>query len=243
MRRSTLCLLLAGALAGCAPDLPRNAAAVESLGMRAAQTHAPDALATLQSWAERAPAELAPVAARELGLALATDPARSPEAVRWLTHAALAGDAPSAYALGEAHRRGGLGWAPDAAAARPWFDRASRAGHAEATLALARAARNGDAEPRDPVRAFALLQQASPGGSATAMYLLSQAYAQGEGTAADADLARHWLEQAAEQHLPAAMQDWALALGDGRLGVTPDAQAASEQWREAREERRNRWNR
>ena len=63
----------------------------------------------------------------------------------------------------------------------------------------------------------------------------------GEGTAPDLALARHWLEQAAERHHPPAMQDWALALEDGRLGVTRDAEAAREQWREAGEERRNRW--
>ncbi|TNY07743.1 tetratricopeptide repeat protein, partial [Escherichia coli] len=87
------------------------------------------------------------------------------------------------------------------------------------------------AQPRDPVAALALLQRASRAGSAQAMYLLSQAYAQGEGTAPDLALARHWLEQAAERHHPPAMQDRALALEDGRLGVTRDAEAAREQWR------------
>ncbi len=234
-------LALLVALAACAPAPPRDAAAVESLGMRALQTGDDAALRTLQHWAEQGRAGLATLSARELGLALAADPTRGPEAVRWLTRAAEAGDAQAAYALGDAHRRGALGWTPDAAAARPWLLRAAAAEHPAALLALALAARNGDAEARDPARAFALLQRASRGGSAQAMYLLSQTYATGEGTAPDAGLARHWLEQAAEQHHPAAMQDWALALEDGRLGVARDAQAAREQWREAGEERRNRW--
>jgi hypothetical protein len=228
-------------LSACAPAPPRDAAAVESLGMQATQTRRPQALQRLASWAD-AGGPLAALAARELGLALARDPAQLDAAARWLTRAALAGDAQAAYTLGEAHRCGGLGWRPDPAAARPWFERATQAGHAGATLALALAARNGDGEPRDARRSLALLDLAARRGDARAMYLLSQVYAQGEGTAPDAALARHWLEQAAEQHLPAAMQDWALALEDGRLGVQPDAQAAREQWREAGEERRNRWN-
>jgi TPR repeat protein len=237
----SLLLALAAVLAGCAPELPRDAAAVESVGMRAAQTRDGESLRTLASWAERAPAALATPAARELGLALAPDPSRAAEAVRWLTRAAEADDAEAAWTLGEAHRRGGLGWSPDAAAARPWLLRAASAEHPAALLALARAARNGDAEPRDPQRAFELLQRASRAGNAQAMYLLAQTYAEGEGTPADPALARHWLEQAAELHHPAAMQDWALALEDGRLGVTRDAAAARDQWREAGEERRNRW--
>lgn len=240
-QRLVIVALAAAALSACAPAPPRDAAAVESLGMRAAQTRQPEALQRLARWAE-AGGPLAPVAARELGLALARDSAQAAEARRWLTQAAEAGDAEAAFTLGEAHRSGGLGWRPDAAAARPWFERAMQAGHAGATLALALAARNGDGEARDARRALLLLEQSARRGNARAMYLLSQAYAQGEGTAPDPALARHWLEQAAEQHLPAAMQDWALALEDGRLGVQPDAQAAREQWREAAEERRNRWN-
>jgi hypothetical protein len=236
---SALALLL---LAGCAGDLPRDAAAVESLGMQAAQTGSATARRTLERWAGEAEAPLAGVAARELGLALAREPGRERDAAHWLAQAARAGDGEAAFTLAESYRVGGLGHGPDAVQARPWFLLAMRAGHAGATLALARAARNGDAEPCDPARAFALLQLASRRGSAQAMYLLSQSYAQGEGTATDPDLARHWLEQAAEQHLPAAMQDWALALEDGRLGVLRDAQSAREQWREAGEERRNRWN-
>ncbi|MBA4216424.1 MAG: sel1 repeat family protein [Roseateles sp.] len=233
--------LLALALAACTPAAPRDAAAVEALGMQAAQTRDAGALRTLQHWAGAAPAPLNALAARELGLALAADPAQADQARRWLTQAASAGDAEAAWTLGDAQRRGGLGWTPDPAAARPWFERAAAAEHPAALLALARAARNGEAQPRDPVAALALLQRASRAGSAQAMYLLSQAYAQGEGTAPDLALARHWLEQAAERHHPPAMQDWALALEDGRLGVTRDAEAAREQWREAGEERRNRW--
>ena len=180
-------------LAACTPDLPREAAAVESLGMRAAQTGEPAALRRLEDWAGAAPAPLAGVAARELGLALVHRTGQEVHARRWLSHAAKAGDAEAAYTLGEAQRQGGLGLSPDITAARPWYVRAAHAGHAEALLALARAARNGDGEPRDPARALALLQQASQGGSAQAMYLLSQTYAQGLVTAPDAKLARHWL--------------------------------------------------
>lgn len=231
----------AAGLCGCVPPAPQSAAEVENLGMHAAQTQDAQDLRTLALWARPQTGPLAPVAARELGLALARQPEQAEAAQRSLTEAAQAGDAEAAYTLGEAHRNGGLGWAADAVAARPWFLMAERAGHAGATLALARAARNGDGEPRDLVRGFRLLQLASLRGNARAMYLLSQAYAQGEGTAPDAELARHWLEQSAELHLPAAMQDWALALEDGHWGVEPDAQAAREQWREASEERRNRW--
>ncbi len=233
-------LPLALLLAACAPEPPRQSAEVESLGMQAVQTHDAAALRRLSAWAQ-APGPFAPLAARELGLALAADPARHAEALRWLAQAAHGGDAEAAFTLGEAYRSGGLGCRHDDVAARRWFERAAEADHPAALLALARAARNGVGEPRDMGKAAGLLLRASRRGSGAAMYLLSQAYAAGEGVPADPAVARHWLEQAAEQHHPAAMQDWALALEEGRLGVPPDAQAAREQWREASEERRNRW--
>lgn len=229
-------------LTACSAALPTDTASIESVGMRAAQTGETASLQALEHWARAAKPPLAAVAARELGLALARLPGRERDAADWLARGALAGDAEAAFVVGEAHRRGGLGWLPDAAAARPWFERAAGLGHADAALALARAAANGEAQRADPVQAFEWLGVASRKGSAQAMYLLAQAYAQGQGTPPDEALARHWLEQAAELHHPAAMQDWALALEDGRLGVAPDAQAAREQWREAGEERRNRWN-
>lgn len=232
--------LAAAALTACTAP-PPDAAAVETLGMRVAQTHDAQALQRLRQWADGG-GPLARVAARELGLALAGDATQSAQALRWLTRAAEAGDAEAAFTLGEAYRTGRLQCAVSASVARTWFQRAADAGHAGATLALALAARHGDTEPRDPRRAARLLQLAAHRGSARAMYLLSQAYAEGEGLERDHALARHWLAQSAELHFPPAMQDWALALEGGQLGVERDLQAANEQWREATEERRNRWN-
>lgn len=204
MRACALAAVLStAALTACVAP-PPDAAAVESLGMRAAQTHAAPDLQRLRQWAE-AGGPLARVAARELGLALAGDTARSADALHWLTQAAEAGDAEAAFTLGEAYRTGKLHCAMSAELARSWFARAADAGHAGAALALALAARNGDGEPRDARRAAGLLQLAARRGSARAMYLLSQAYAHGDGLEPDARIARHWLQQAAELHFPPAM--------------------------------------
>ncbi|MDT9002405.1 tetratricopeptide repeat protein [Paucibacter sp. APW11] len=224
-------------LQGCVPDAAPASAAIESLGLRAQQTAAPEALARLSHWAEQGSA----VAQRELALALLQRPGREAEGLAALQAAGRGGDAQAAWRYGEAQRLGQHGLRPDAAAARPWLARAAELHHAEAALALARMARNGDAGPQDLSLALHWLQEASAAGSAPAMFLLANAYAQGEGTPVDPTAARLWLERAADHHYPPALQGLALALENGELGLARDPQQARELLKEASEERRNRW--
>lgn len=224
-------------LCGCSSPPPDNAA-MESLGILASQAQQPEAQATLRGWAEHGNA----VAQRELGVALLSTPGQSPEAIGLLERAALNGDAEAGFVLGDAWRLGRFGLQADAANARIWFERGARQGHADAALALARMARNGDAGARDDAAALHWLQTASERGNPQAMFLLSNAYAQGLGTPVVLDLARKWLEASADKHFPPAIQAYALALEDGALGFEPDRVAAAELMHEAEEERLNRWN-
>lgn len=233
---ASLALLLALLAGGCAPR--PGSAEIEALGVRAGQARQPEALAQLRQWSERGHAQ----AQRELALALLRDAPSWPQGRDWLQRAALGGDARAAYLLGEAMRQGRWGLQPDARAARPWLQQAAQAGQADAALALARLWLNGDGVPPDAAQGVHWLRRASDGGNAQAMFLLSQAYARGQGVPASQASARQWLEAAAEQHHPAAMQAYALALQNGELGLQRDERLAAELLAEATSERRNRWN-
>jgi TPR repeat protein len=226
------------ALAACAPPMPTDSVAIESVGMRALQTRDGSALGRLNAWSQQGSA----VAQRELALALLPDAHEQARAVKWLTRAAVGGDAEGAYLLGEAHRVGRAGLKPDAVAARPWLEMAAKRNHADAALSLARLWRNGESGPRDDVQAAHWLLASANGGNSQAMFLLSNAYAEGQGVAVDLVQARRWLEAAADHHFGPAMQAYALALESGDLGLDRDGEQARELLQEAREERRNRWN-
>ncbi|MGS0756242.1 hypothetical protein ACVBEH_17350, partial [Roseateles sp. GG27B] len=79
--------LLAALLLGCAPSLPGDAAAIESVGMRALQTRDSEALSQLEAWSRQGSA----VAQRELALALLPDTEQQPQARLWLARAATGG--------------------------------------------------------------------------------------------------------------------------------------------------------
>lgn len=218
---------------------PPDSATIESLGILASQAGQAEAKQQLRHWAEQG----LPIAQRELARSLLRgDSEAQQQGLDWLGRAALGGDAEAAYLQGEGLRLGRYGQRPDVTAAKPWLERAAELRHADAALALARLARNGEAGPRDAAAALRWLQLAAQGGNAQAMLLLSNAYAQGQGTVVDWRQARHWLEQAADRHFPAAIQAYALALENGELGLDKDPAQARELLMEASEERRNRWN-
>lgn len=80
---------------------------------------------------------------------------------------------------------------------------------------------------QDSVRAFSLIEQAAKGGHAPAMFILSSMLAAGEGHAPDERLARAWLERAADNDNPEAMQQLAMHLQDGSGGYARDEQRAA----------------
>jgi len=236
--RAALAAVAALALGACAPTPPKDAAAVESVGILARHAGQAEAVQQLQDWARQGHA----VAQRELGLLQLRDSAQTPQGLEWLGRAALGGDGEAGFVLGEAHRQGQFGLRADPVTAKPWLTLAARAGHADGALALARLARNGEAGPRDAAEAAHWLRVASERGNAHAMLLLSYAYAQGDGIEQDLAQARHWMEQSADRHFSPAIQAYALALENGDMGFEKKPDEARELLQEAREERRNRWN-
>lgn len=237
-RRRLGALGLALLAAACTPAVPKEPAAIEALGQRAAQAGHADALAQLQGWAEAGSV----LAQRELGLALLRQRPDPRPGLSWLDRAARAGDAEAAFQWADIQRLGRHGLQPDPEAARPWFEQAARAGHAEAALELARLLSQGAGMAHDEQEASRWLLRAAHGGSPAAMFLLAGRYEQGQGLGADAAAARRWLEQAADRHYPPAIQAYAQALEEGRLGLARDPVQAAELLREAGEERHNRWN-
>lgn len=82
--------------------------------------------------------------------------------------------------------------------------------------------RHGDGVARDSVRAFGLIERAAKEGDAAAMFTLSNMLAAGEGAPKDRAGASKWLEVAAEQENPEALQQLALHLQDGTMGYAAD---------------------
>ena len=193
-------------VSGCTPAIPSDSAAIESVGILAAQARQPEAVAKLKRWSEQGNG----VAQRELALALLKDPETRDQGLSWLERAARNDDAEAAFVLGDAVRMGRFGLKPDVLAARPWLERSAQHGHADAALALARLASNGEAGARDARLALQWLRKASEAGNTQAMFLLSNAYAQGQGTPVALDQARYWLEAAADKHFSPAIQAYAL---------------------------------
>jgi TPR repeat protein len=98
---------------------------------------------------------------------------------------------------------------------------------------LGRRYRHGDGVRRDSVRAFALIERAAVKGDPAAMFTLSNMLAAGEGTGANLDAARTWLEKAADLEYPQALQQLALNLQDGLMGYAVDRDRSAQFMREA----------
>ena len=69
------------------------------------------------------------------------------------------------------------------------------------------------------VKASNGLQRLADAGNGQAMYVLGVMYAYGRGVAKDEEQARHWLAQAVDQQIPAALT--VLARLDGHRGADP----------------------
>ena len=128
------------------------------------------------------------------------------QAGHWLALAAQRGDAGAQHHLGLL-LLGGLGGLPvdvlnhtgDAAAARPWFQRAAVQGHAHAQLMCGNLAYFGVAAPKQPARGVRWFRRAAQQGLADAQHNLGVALYEGQGAPRDLDQARHWFAAAAQQ--------------------------------------------
>jgi TPR repeat protein len=98
---------------------------------------------------------------------------------------------------------------------------------------LGRRYRHGDGVQRDSAKAFSLIARAARNGDAGAMFTLSNMFEAGEGTARDRAAARQWLEAAAEEDYPAALQQLSLCLRDGSMGYAVDLARSSQLMLEA----------
>lgn len=122
-----------------------------------------------------------------------------------------------------AFQSGEQGW-PHAIAG---FRAAAGKGDGPAAYYLALMHRNGMGTARDSVRAAELMSAAARAGVPAAMFMLSNMLRAGEGVAADESAARMWLERAADSGHAEALQQMALAVGDGTLGFERDEQRAA----------------
>lgn len=223
-------------LTACADQTQPTTAQLENLGLQAVQGRQERALQQLRHWAEQG----LPVAQREL--ALAYQDIKPAAAAALLAKAADGGDGQAAYLLGDASYAGKLGQNKDAAQAAHWFAMAAQHGDDRAALMLSRMTKYGEGMPADLKQSVHWLQEASAHGNAQAMFLLSNAYRDGEGIPRDLAQARAWLEKSAEGDFPVAIQDLALALENGDLGLARDPVRAQHLLKEATDERRLHWN-
>lgn len=111
--------------------------------------------------------------------------------------------------------------------------RASDDAAARAQFEQGRDSRNAIGAARDTASAYALIRAAALGGYAPAMFTLSNMLDGGEGIANDPVQARRWLEAAAAQDYPEALQQLALNLRHGMGGYARDQARADQLLREA----------
>jgi TPR repeat protein len=109
----------------------------------------------------------------------------------------------------------------DAPGAVRHLARAADAGVAPAAFRLAQLYRSGaPGVPRDARAATLRLRQAADAGVPQAQFMLGELLLSGESVPVDRVQARRWLEAAAEQELPEAHLELALAARRGELGLT-----------------------
>lgn len=135
------------------------------------------------------------------------------------------GDAAAMTLLGEIYRQG-LGVAPDAKAAREWYERAAERGDLNAVYALALALLDGRGGKEDDTRAGILLERAAKAGHPLANYNLAMALlATGQST--DSQRAVACLEIPAAADVGDAQYALAILYRQGR-GVEQDEAKAAE---------------
>lgn len=112
------------------------------------------------------------------------------------------------------------------------FGAAAGKGDGGAAYYLALMHRNGMGTARDSTKAASLMLTAARAGVPAAMFILSNMLRAGEGIARDENAARTWLERAAGEGHAEALQQMALAVGDGTLGFERDEQRAAQLMKE-----------
>lgn len=208
-----------------------SAASIDEWRMRALSTH--DFLSTnarrMAAWSGNGDASLALGAV----LIVENDAARARESLKWLTHAADAGNHDAQYMLGRTLFNGAFGVAPDFARSRSYPQRAAQSlppdslsmiddeqGHAPAAAAqaaylLSSIYRNGYGVARDDARGIEWLMRAASAGVPAAQLQLANVYRQ---RGADAT-ALVWLRRAANAEYPEANLALAIAYRNGELGL------------------------
>jgi TPR repeat protein len=104
--------------------------------------------------------------------------------------------------------------------ARLWYERAARAGVAEACANLGEMLVNGRGGPRDHARAAALFREAADKDHVGAMFALGALHDGGHDIAADRSLARSWFQKAADRGhagAKAVLDRYIMRESDGRL--------------------------
>ena len=207
------------------------------MALQARWGQSPQAQWQLRQWAEAGQA----VAQRELATLMASADDTRSEALMWYVRAASNQDAEAAYQAGEIYRAPIHPEQRDWAKARQYYLQAAQAGHGYAALALGRMIKNGEGGPADAETGVMWFRRAAERGNAQAKFLLANAYASGEGVAKDMDKYYQLLEESAEQHFPPAMHELALLAEQRSVTHGAHAESASHLFKEAEEERRNRW--
>ncbi|HEX8832535.1 MAG TPA: CHAT domain-containing protein [Longimicrobium sp.] len=114
----------------------------------------------------------------------------------------------------------------DHAAALTWFQRAMKAGSADARVDIGELYEQGQGAPRDLETAVCFYRTGAEGGSVRGMLIMARIYRNGLGVSRDYDKARVWYENATRKGSPEAMYALGELYRDG-LGVPRDtAQAA-----------------
>jgi uncharacterized protein len=149
-----------------------------------------------------------------------------------LQSAAAGGDADAQYALGDAYYFG-TGVSIDANAARKWYARAEKHGHAAARFSAALI--NGNTHPKDAKLALASIQRDAELGSAIAQWKVGMAHSTGTGVRRSETKALEWFTKAAEQHLADAEYSMGYAYQEG-LGVARNYAVAVTWMRRAAEQ-------
>ncbi|GAA4029455.1 tetratricopeptide repeat protein [Actimicrobium antarcticum] len=207
-----------------------QAAEVDRLRMRAAAVHDPAALAQLRQAAGRG--NLAAQRAAASVLLARGDTASVAEGLQFAQAAAQRGDSAAQYLLAKACFDGTSVQRADRPQARQWFDKAAQQGHPQAAYFLGLIYKNGYGVAIDRALAADWFARAAALGNPDAMFMLGNAFLDGDGVVADQTRAVQLFRQAAELEQPLAAQTLAVALRDGRFGLTRDPRQSSQMMEE-----------
>ena len=119
-----------------------------------------------------------------------------PEALKWYSRAAEAGDVNLQYRLGQRYERG-RGTPQDDAEALKWYRLAAESGHVLAQIKIRKMYERGDGAPQDDAEALKWHRRAAEMGDAESQSALGRKYEKGDGVPQDYLLAYMWYDVAA----------------------------------------------